>query len=45
MHKRVAWRPNSDRPGFEPIAISVDEGKASFEVIAEMPMVLGRDAD
>ncbi|MGM9489784.1 DNA/RNA helicase domain-containing protein [Ideonella sp. YS5] len=39
-HERIALHPDSDRPGFEPIEISVREGEDSFLVVAEMLTVL-----
>ncbi|MBN9205723.1 DNA/RNA helicase domain-containing protein [Methylibium petroleiphilum] len=39
-HERITLRPDSDRPGFEPIEISVREGEEGFLVVAEMLMVL-----
>lgn len=39
-HERITLRPDSDRPGFEPIEISVREGQEGFLVVAEMLMVL-----
>lgn len=39
-HDRVTLRPDSDRPGFAPIAISADRDDASFPVAAEMLAVL-----
>ncbi len=39
-HKRITLRPDSDRPGFESIEISVHEGQEGFLVVAEMLMVL-----
>ncbi|MFT3818271.1 MAG: DUF2075 domain-containing protein [Rubrivivax sp.] len=39
-HERITLRPDSDRPGFEPIEINVHEGGDGFQVIAEMLMVL-----
>jgi DUF2075 family protein len=39
-HDRITLRSDSDRPGFEPIEISVHEHEDGFRVIAEMLMVL-----
>jgi uncharacterized protein len=39
-HERITLHPDSDRPGFEPIEISVREGEDSFLVVAEMLTVL-----
>ena len=39
-HERITLRPDSDRPGFEPIEISLLEGEEGFSVVAEMLMVL-----
>ena len=39
-HERITLRPDSDRPGFEPIEISVREGEDGFSVVAEMLMVI-----
>jgi hypothetical protein len=39
-HERVTLRPDSDRPGFEPIVIEVGPGEDEFSVVAEMLMVL-----
>jgi uncharacterized protein len=39
-HERITLRPDSDRPEFEPIVITLDEGEDGFEVVAEMLMVL-----
>jgi hypothetical protein len=39
-HERIRLRPDSDRPGFESIEISVREGQEGFLVVAEMLMVL-----
>jgi uncharacterized protein len=44
-HERVTLRPDSDRPGFEPIEISVLEGEGSVSVVAEMLMVLAAGFD
>lgn len=40
VHERISLRPDSDRPGFEPIEIRVHEGEESVIVVAEMLMVL-----
>jgi len=39
-HERITLRPDSDRPGFEPIPISMHEGQDEILVIAEMLIVL-----
>lgn len=39
-HERITLRPDSDRPGFEPIVIEMDEGDDSFAVVAELLTVL-----
>jgi len=39
-HWRITLRPDSDRPGFEPIVIEVGDGDEGFVVVAEMLMVL-----
>jgi hypothetical protein len=39
-HRRITLRPDSDRPGFEPIVIEVGDGDEGFVVVAEMLMVL-----
>ena len=39
-HERITLRPDSDRPGFAPIEISLLEGEDGFSVVAEMLMVL-----
>jgi uncharacterized protein len=39
-HQRITLRPDSDRPGFEPLVINVGEGDEGFSVVAEMLMVL-----
>jgi len=39
-HRRIALRPDSDRPGFEPIVIEVGDEDEGFVVVAEMLMVL-----
>lgn len=39
-HERITLRPDSHRPGFEPIEIRVREGEDGFSVVAEMLMVL-----
>lgn len=39
-HFRIALRPDSDRPGYEPIVIEVGEEDESFAVVAELLMVL-----
>ena len=44
-HERITLRPDSDRPGFEPIKISVREGEDGFFVVAEMLMVLSPGPD
>ena len=45
-HQRITLRPDSDRPGYEPIVIAVGEEDESFAVVAELLMVLevGREA-
>lgn len=40
VHERISLRPDSDRPGFEPIEIRVHDGEESVLVVAEMLMVL-----
>lgn len=40
LHERISLRPDSDRPGFEPIEIRVHEGEEGVMVVAEMLMVL-----
>ena len=40
IHRRITLRPDSDRPGFEPIELEVGEDEASFAVLAEMLTVL-----
>lgn len=39
-HERITLRPDSDRPGFEPIEISLRDSDEEFAVVAEMLMVL-----
>lgn len=39
-HRRITLRPDSDRPGFEPIVIEAGSGDEGFVVVAEMLMVL-----
>ena len=39
-HRRITLRPDSDRPGFEPIVIEEGEDDQGFVVVAEMLMVL-----
>lgn len=39
-HRRITLRPDSDRPGFNPIVIEVGDGEDGFVVVAEMLMVL-----
>jgi hypothetical protein len=39
-HERITLRPDSDRPGYEPIVIEVGEEDESFAVVAELLMVL-----
>ena len=39
-HERITLHPDSDRPGFEPIEISVRDGEDGFLVVAEMLVVL-----
>jgi uncharacterized protein len=39
-HQRIMLRPDSDRPGYEPIEIVLPEGDEGFVVVAEMLMVL-----
>lgn len=39
-HKSITLRPDSDRPGFEPIEIQLVEDEAGFSVVAEMLFVL-----
>ena len=43
VHERISLRPDSDRPGFEPIEIRVREGDEGVMVVAEMLMVLAGD--
>ena len=43
-HERITLRPDSDRPEFEPIHIRLREGDDSFQVVAELLMVLTGDA-
>lgn len=43
VHERISLRPDSDRPGFEPIEIRVHEGEESVIVVAEMLMVLAAE--
>jgi uncharacterized protein len=44
-HERITLRSDSDRPGFEPIEISVREGDESFLVVAELLLVLAGKVD
>jgi DUF2075 family protein len=44
-HQRITLHPDSDRPGFAPFVIRVEEGEESFEVVAELLMVLATAAD
>ena len=39
-HERITLRPDSDRPGFEPIDIAAGDDEGEFRVIAEMLTVL-----
>jgi DUF2075 family protein len=39
-HRRITLRPDSDRPGFEPIVIEVGDGDEGFVVVGEMLMVV-----
>ena len=39
-HQRITLRPDSDRPGFEPLVIDLGDGDDGFSVAAEMLMVL-----
>lgn len=39
-HQRITLRPDSDRPGFEPLEIDLGDGDDGFSVAAEMLMVL-----
>lgn len=39
-HQRITLRPDSDRPGFEPLVIDQGDGDDGFSVAAEMLMVL-----
>jgi hypothetical protein len=39
-HERITLRPDSDRPGFEPIELAAGDDEGGFRVIAEMLMVL-----
>ena len=40
QHERITLRPDSDRPGFEPIELAADDGEDGFRVIAELLTVL-----
>lgn len=40
LHERISLRPDSDRPGFEPIEIRVHEAEEHVMVVAEMLIVL-----
>jgi len=40
QHERITLRPDSDVPGFQPIVITVDDGRDGLAVVAEMLMVL-----
>lgn len=39
-HRRIALRPDSDQPGFEPILIDLGQDDEGFAVVAEMLTVL-----
>ncbi len=39
-HERIVLRPDSDRAGFEPIEMTVEEGGEELAVVAEMLMTL-----
>lgn len=39
-HSRIILSPDSDRPGFEPIAVEVAEDEEEFSVVAELLTVL-----
>lgn len=39
-HRRITLRPDSDRPGYEPIVIEADDRDEGFVVVAELLMVL-----
>ncbi|MCA0177458.1 MAG: DUF2075 domain-containing protein [Proteobacteria bacterium] len=39
-HERITLRPDSDRPGFEPIDLAAGDDEGGVRVIAEMLMVL-----
>lgn len=39
-HERITLRPDSDRPGFEPIELAAGDDEDGFRVVAEMLMVL-----
>jgi hypothetical protein len=39
-HERITLQPDSDRSEFAPIDISLREGDDSFQVVAEMLLVL-----
>ena len=39
-HERITLRPDSDRPGFGPIVITLGQHEDGFSVVAEMLMVL-----
>ncbi len=39
-HERITLRPDSDRPGFEPIVINIGDNQDSVSVVAEMLIVL-----
>jgi DUF2075 family protein/SOS-response transcriptional repressor LexA len=41
-HRRITLRPDSDRPGFEPIVIEAGDGDEGFVVVAEMLTVLSK---
>lgn len=40
VHRRITLHPDSDRPGFEPIVLTTEEGDESLTVVAEMLLVL-----
>lgn len=44
-HRRITLHPDSDRPGFEPLVLSLGEDEEGFSVVAEMLMVLPATAD
>lgn len=40
QHRRITLRPDSDRPGYQPIVIEVDEEEQAVSVVAELLMVI-----